>query len=189
MGKVIRVEAAERLLSIVYMDALAVALGRLGLPRRQVMDWLADMIFGWLEAGGRIVDEHGADLYFAPETIDEVHGKDGTVRVISAMMAHSVTPRQRRSRVSAMGRLIVYDAAFKATGMAVLSDTRQTEREAMRDMLRSLKGVWRVRYLRESKRLRRVHAGTKRSGFGLAIHLLRHRFAAEQVAWRAYQPA
>lgn len=189
MNEIIYVEPPERLLSIDYMDALADALCRLGLSRRKVMDWLADMIFGWLEAGGRIVDHNGVDLEFYPGSIDEVHGKDESVRVISDIMAHSVTARQRRPRVTTLNRLIVYDAAFKAFGSAVLLDTRRSERRKMRVLLRSFKGVWRVRYLREVKRLRRAHRGDRRVNYGLAVHLLRLRFAAEQAAWNERQAA
>jgi len=180
MSKIIQVEARERLLSVDYIEALALALLILGLSRRKVLDWLAELIFGWLEQGNIVVDEFGNELIFTDETIDDVHGKDASVRVISSIIDYGRgKPRKRRPRFTMIALLRVYDSAFKIAGRAVLADARRAEVERMRCIVRSFNPVRRARYVNEVRKLRSKHKGERQAHFSAAVRRLRLRYAEE----------
>lgn len=183
--KVIRVEAKERLICVAYVEVLALGLISLGLSRRKVLDWLAELIFGWLEEGGIVIDELGNELAFTDETIDDVHGKDATLRVISSIIDYGRgKPRRRKPRVSTLSLMQVYDTAFKIAGRPLLREARRAEVTRMRDLIRSSTPIQRVRYVHEVRRLRRTHQGERKVYYSAAVRSLRLRFAAELAASR-----
>lgn len=188
MQKIIQVEAAERLLSIDHIEALAVGLLSLHLSRRKVLDWLATLIFGWLEEGGIVIDEFGNELLFTDETIDDIHGKDATVRVISSIISHARgNPRRRRPRRSMLTLLQVYSAAFAIAGRPLLPEARRAELARMREIVRGFSPVYRARYVNEVRRLRREHDGERRAYYSAAVRSLRLRLTREQAHWAAHR--
>jgi hypothetical protein len=166
MGVII-VEATDRLVTIDYIEALAVALLKLGLSRRRTVDWLADTIFLWLEEGGEIVDELGHEVTFTDETIDDVHGRGKA--------------RQRSGRKSFGDLARVYDAAFKIAGRPVTPEARRTELTRMREVVRGFSQAQRRRYLRLVRDLRREHKGKQRAYYSAAVRRVRLQMAVEEA--------
>lgn len=186
MDKVIQVASREALLSTDYIEALAKGLISLVLPRRKVLDWLAELIFGWLESGGKVADEFGNELIFADETIDDVHGQDATVRVISSIIAYGRgKPRQRAGRISTLGFMRVYDAAFKIAGRPLLTAAREAEVHYMREIVRGFSPVVRARYVHQIRALRREYQGKRKAYFSAAVRRLRLRLSTEQARWKS----
>lgn len=88
----IYVAADHQLRCVDYVQQIAVATMALGLSRRKVAMWLADMVFGF--EGALLVP--GGKLYPRPDTlIDDVLGNDGSFRWLSNAMSFAThRPRQ-----------------------------------------------------------------------------------------------
>lgn len=127
MNKVIQVAPREALLSLDALYGLAVFLGTLPMSRRKVLDWLADVIFGWIEDGGVILDGEGIEIEIHDTIIDDAHGSDGG-RGISEMRARAVNRPQRRGRQSIWLRMALYDAASRiVTGRSIIDFAKEEE--------------------------------------------------------------
>lgn len=113
MSGVIRTEAREMLLSIDYVERLALAVVDLGLSRRKTPDWLASVIFGWAERGGTIIDGAGREIDIDDDLIDHAHGRDGSFTCVSVLKRSAFGTRRRKPRKALLRRLELYDAAFK----------------------------------------------------------------------------
>ena len=122
MNKEIRMAPREVLLSIAFIDALAEALKALremGVSRRKMLDWLAEVIFGLVEDGWIILDWDGEPIEIDDEIIDRAHGDDLHVTWPSTVIRSAGEPRKRRPRQSMLLRLGLYDIAFKAIGRPI----------------------------------------------------------------------
>lgn len=115
MGKVVQVSRREELLGLDAIYGLSALLRSLGLPRRKVFDWLADVVFGWIADGGVILDGEGREIQITPDLIDEAHGEDGSCKWISDVQRRSPDAPRRRSRSAMLIRLQLYDAASRIT--------------------------------------------------------------------------
>lgn len=181
MDKVIYVEAREVLLSRDYIAHLSASVSAMPISRREVLNWGSETLYDWLDFGGRVLTPEGEELDIYPGVFDDAHGEDGSGSWISCLRLRS-KPR-RASRATLLGRLRLYDSAFKASGRAVLPEPRQVEFERFRSLLRSFTPVWRARYIHEVRKLRRAHRGKHVVQYGAAVRRLRIRFEAEWRAW------
>ncbi|AZI37887.1 hypothetical protein NT2_13_00720 [Caenibius tardaugens NBRC 16725] len=109
----IRVHPRERLLSLDAIDGLAECLNVLNLPRRKVVEWLTDTLYGWIEQGGVVLSGEGEAIDIYPGIIDDAHGDDGSAVWISEQRRRAGHVPQRRPRQSMLLRLQLYDAAFR----------------------------------------------------------------------------
>jgi len=113
MAKEIQVAADHVLLSIDAIEKLANAVVALNLSRRKTPDWLADVIFGWIENGGVILDPEGNEIDIHDEIIDDAHGSDPSLRCIDDLKRKAKERPVRKPKMSMLLRLQLYDAAFK----------------------------------------------------------------------------
>lgn len=112
-SKIIRVHARDKLLGLDAIHGLADCLNALNLPRRQVVEWLTDTLYGWVEKGGVVVSGEGDIIDIYPGIIDDAHGEDGSAVWISEQRRRAANPPQRRPRQTMLLRMQLYDAAFR----------------------------------------------------------------------------
>jgi len=130
MNKVVRIASNEALLSLDAIFGLARFLDSLALPRRRTVDWLAGVIFGWIEDSGVILDGEGREIEITPDTIDDAHGLDGSFKWVSDVRSRTSNPPIRRPRKSILLRLQLYDAAARITaGRSILSYAEDRSKE------------------------------------------------------------
>jgi hypothetical protein len=123
MDNIIQVHRRERLLSLDAIYGLADRLNELGIARRLVIEWLADILHGWLEKGGIILSGEGDVIEIYAGIADDAHGEDGSGIWISEQRRRVSNPPQRRPRQSMLLRLQLYDAAFRISmGRSILDD-------------------------------------------------------------------
>lgn len=123
MGKFIQVHPRERLLSLDAIHGLADCLNALNLPRRQVVEWLTDTLYGWIESGGVVMSGEGEIIDIYPGIIDDAHGEDGSAIWISEQRRRATNPPRRRYRQSMWLRMALYDAAFRiALGVSIVEE-------------------------------------------------------------------
>jgi len=127
MGKVMQVHRRERLLSLDAVYGLADCLNDLDMPRRKVVEWLTDTLYGWIEDGGVVLSGEGEVIDIYPGIIDDAHGEDGSAIWISEQRRRAANPPQRKPRQSMLLRMQLYDAAFRiGTGRSIIPDGPNT---------------------------------------------------------------
>ncbi|MEC3949293.1 hypothetical protein [Sphingobium sp. HWE2-09] len=115
--RIITVEERERLLSLDFIEGLALRITALNLSRIRTTDWLADKIYGF---NGTIYGWDGRPLYIDPDIIDRSYGQDETCTWNSEVKVFARRPPLRRPRHSMLLRLALWDAAMKMNGTPVL---------------------------------------------------------------------
>lgn len=113
----IYIESRERLLSLDFIEGLAVRITDLNLSRVKSTDWLANIIYNF---NGTIYDWNGRRLYIDPDIIDRSYGEDDSGTWNSEVKAFAVHPPKRRPRHSLLLRLALWDGAMKINGTPVL---------------------------------------------------------------------
>jgi len=122
-SKIIRVHTRDKLLGIDAIHGLADCLNTLNLPRRQVVEWLTDTLYRWVEKGGVMMSGEGDIIDIYPGIIDDAHGEDGSAIWISEQRRRAANPPQRRPRQTMLLRLQLYDAAFRiGMGRSIMSE-------------------------------------------------------------------
>jgi len=118
----------ERLLSLDASHGLAECLNALDLPRRQVVEWLTDTLYGWLEKGGVVMSGEGDIIDIYPGIVDDAHGEDGSAIWISEQRRRLANPPRRRPRQTMLFRLQLYDAAFRiGMGRSIIPDAATSD--------------------------------------------------------------
>lgn len=121
MGKLVIVASRRELLGLDAIYGLSAFLNTVPESRRRVLDWLAEVIFGWLEEGGVILDADGNEIVIDADTIDLAHGDDGSARWVSDIRGRTANPPQRRPKSSLYLRLALYDSAARiSTGRSIV---------------------------------------------------------------------
>ncbi|MPT47980.1 MAG: hypothetical protein E2598_06110 [Sphingobium sp.] len=125
MNKTVMVATRQQLLSLDAIEGLADSLNELPIGRREVLNWLADVLHNWIEDGGTVLTEEGKELIIYSGIVDDAHGEDGSGSWISVQRRRKEhSPPQRRPRQSMLLRLQLYDAAFRiAHGRSIFRDT------------------------------------------------------------------
>ena len=113
----IYIESRERLLSLDFIEGLAVRITELNLSRIKSTDWLADKIYGFQ---GTIYDWDGRRLYIDSDIVDRSYGNDTCCTWNSEVKAFAVQRPKRRPRHSMLLRLALWDAAMKINCTPVL---------------------------------------------------------------------
>lgn len=114
----IYIESRERLLSLDFLEGLAVRITELNLSRVKTTDWLASKIFFF---DGTIFDWSGRPLYLDTGIVDRAYGRDIACSWNSEVKMFAARPPVRRPRHSMLLRLALWDAAMKINGTPVLS--------------------------------------------------------------------
>lgn len=114
----IYIESRERLLSLHFLEMLAVRIVELNLSRVKSTDWLACKIFFF---DGTIIDWNGRPLYLDSEIVDRSYGQDMAFSWNSEVKGFALRPPVRRPRHSLLLRLALWDAAMKINGTPVLN--------------------------------------------------------------------
>jgi hypothetical protein len=113
----IYIESRERLLSLDFIEGLAVRITELNLSRVKSTDWLADKIYTF---EGTIYGWDGRRLYIDSNIVDRSYGKDVSGTWNGEVKIFATQPPLRRPRHSMLLRLALWDAAFKMIGKPVL---------------------------------------------------------------------
>lgn len=113
----IHTESRERLLSLDFLYALSIKIGRLNLSRVKTTDWLADKIYTF---EGVIYDWNGRRLYVDSNIVDRSYGRDASGTWNSDVKRFVADPPKRSARHSMLLRLALWDAAMKINGTPVL---------------------------------------------------------------------
>lgn len=113
----IYIESRERLLSLDFIEGLAVRITELNLSRVKSTDWLADKIYSF---EGTMYGWDGRILYIDDDIVDRSYGKDASGTWNGEVKAFAVHPPKRRPRHSMLLRLALWDAGMKINGSPVL---------------------------------------------------------------------
>ncbi|MFS0735592.1 hypothetical protein ABC347_00945 [Sphingomonas sp. 1P06PA] len=113
----IYIETRERLLSLDFIEGLAIRITNLNLSRVKTTDWLADKIYTF---DGVIFDWSGNPLHIDSDIVDRSYGQDEACTWNSEVKVFATQPPQRRPRHSLLLRLALWDAAMKINGTPVL---------------------------------------------------------------------
>jgi hypothetical protein len=114
----IYIESRERLLSLDFLERLAVRIADLNLSRVKTTDWLASKIFFF---DGTIYDWNGRPLYLDTQIVDRAYGRDIACSWNSAVKVFAHRRPIRRPAHRSLLRLGLWDAAMKINGTPVLS--------------------------------------------------------------------
>jgi len=99
-----------RLLSKPYFRRLAIATANLGITRREIPNWMADVLFGY---EGVIIDAVGMPVELRDTAIDDAFNDDGSFRWLSDFMRFSHVPMKQNPQYKLVARLTLIDLAFK----------------------------------------------------------------------------
>lgn len=125
-ASIVRVHTREQLLSLDAIDGLAERLNELDLPRRRVVEWMTDTLYGWIEAGGVVLSGEGKVIDIYPGIVDDAHGEDGSAIWISEQRRRTENSPRRRPRQSMWLRMALYDAAFQiAFGTSIIEQNNR----------------------------------------------------------------
>lgn len=113
----IYIESRERLLSLDFLEGLAIRITELNLSRIKTTDWLACKIFFF---DGTIFDWNGKPLYLDTEIVDRSYGQDIAFSWNSEVKVFASRPPVRRPSHRMLLRLALWDAAMKINGTPVL---------------------------------------------------------------------
>jgi len=99
-----------QLRSRAYFRRLAIATSNLGLSRREIPNWMADVIF---EFKGVIRSHDGQTLNITDTAIDDAFRNDGSFRWLSDFMGFAERPLRQSPQMRIIVRLQLLDIAFK----------------------------------------------------------------------------
>jgi hypothetical protein len=114
----IYIESRERLLSLLFLERLAVRIAELNLSRVKSTDWLACKIFFF---EGTIFDWNGRPLYVDPEIVDRAYGQDESGTWNSEVKVFATRPPLRRPSHRLLLRLALWDGAMKINRTPVVT--------------------------------------------------------------------
>lgn len=110
----ITVAADHELMNKAYFSRLAMATAalkeELGLSRRSIADWMADVIYGY---EGKIVWPGGKLFSVSDTAIDDVFNGDGSFRWLSEFIRYGEVPPRIMPQVRLLDRLRLIDLAFR----------------------------------------------------------------------------
>jgi hypothetical protein len=106
--RVVIVASDRALLRTSHFHRLALATRELGLSRREIPNWIADVI---LNFKGDILTSGGAP--FEPCEVDEAFGDDGSFRWLSDFLRFAEVPSKQCPQKRILPRLRLIDLAFR----------------------------------------------------------------------------
>ncbi len=104
------VASDDQLKRISHFQRLAMACQALGLSRRELPNWMADVIYGFR---GKIVWPGGKPFDIEDEDIDGAFNDDGSFRWVSGFIAFSVKEPRQKPQGRMLRRLRLIDLAFR----------------------------------------------------------------------------
>lgn len=99
-----------QILSKPYFRRLAIATASLGLSRREIPNWMADVIFSY---EGLMLDPFSRPVEVRDTAIDDAFNDDGSFRWLSDFMRFAHAPIKQRPQLRVLERLVLLDLAFK----------------------------------------------------------------------------
>lgn len=108
--RVITVARDDELLRRSHFRRLATATRALGLSRREVPNWMADVIFGF---EGKIIWPGGKQFLLPDDAIDHAFGDDGSFRWLTDFMVFSERECRQAPQFRVLHRLRLIDLAFR----------------------------------------------------------------------------
>ena len=110
MTRRILVASDQELSNTHYCHRLAIATANLGLSRREIPNWMADVIFGF---DGRILWPDLRDFPITDTLIDDAFNDDGSFRWFSDFIQFKDRFPKQRPQHRILHRLRVIDLAFR----------------------------------------------------------------------------
>lgn len=108
--RVVTVARDDELLRRSHFQRLGTATRALNLSRREIPNWMADVIFGFK---GKIVWPGGMEFRVHDEAIDQAFGDDGSFRWLSAFMLFGERELRQSPQFRTLHRLRLIDLAFR----------------------------------------------------------------------------
>lgn len=108
--KLISVASDAELLRRSYFQRLAIATKALELPRREIPNWIADVIYSY---EGSIVWPNGDKFVVGDEDIDAAFNDDGSFRWLSDFLRFAETPPRQAPQLRVLSRLRLIDLALR----------------------------------------------------------------------------
>lgn len=108
--RVVIVARDDELLRRSHVQRLGTATRALGLSRREIPNWMADVIFGFK---GKIVWPGGREFVIHDEGIDRAFGDDGSFRWLSEFMLFGERELRQSPQFRTLHRLRLIDLAFR----------------------------------------------------------------------------
>lgn len=116
----ITVAAAEVLLSKPYFTALARRLELEEKSRRNIPDWMVEVLFAYLAANGVIRDGNGKRIPIPDNIIEQAfNGDEGSFKSLSEALIYAHRPRQRRTKRTLLLRMQLFDAIYRILGKPI----------------------------------------------------------------------
>lgn len=107
--KIISVASDSELMRRAYFQRLAIATRALDLPRREIPNWIADVIYAY---EGSIVWPNGDRFVVGDEDIDAAFNDDGSFRWLSDFLRFAQTPPRQAPQWRVLARLRLIDLAL-----------------------------------------------------------------------------
>jgi len=108
--RVVVVARDDELLRRSHVQRLGVATRALGLSRREIPNWMADVIFGFK---GKIIWSGGKTFLIPDEGIDKAFNDDGSFRWLSDFMLFGEREIRQSPQFRVLHRLRLIDLAFR----------------------------------------------------------------------------
>jgi len=108
--KIVSVARDSELLRRAYFQRLAIATKALELPRREVPNWIADVIYSY---EGSIVWPNGDRFTVGDEDIDAAFNDDGSFRWLSDFLRFAEAPPRQAPQLRVLSRLRLIDLALR----------------------------------------------------------------------------
>jgi len=108
--KIVSVASDSELLRRSYFQRLAIATKALELPRREIPNWVADVIYSH---EGSIVWPNGDRFVIDDEDIDAAFNDDGSFRWLSDFLRFAEIPPRQAPQLRVLSRLRLIDLAMR----------------------------------------------------------------------------
>lgn len=108
--KLVIVASDSELLRRSYFQRLAIATKALELPRREIPNWVADVIYA---CEGSIVWPNGDRFVIDDEDIDAAFNDDGSFRWLSDFLRFAEVPPRQAPQLRVLSRLRLIDLAMR----------------------------------------------------------------------------
>ena len=108
--KIVSVARDCELLRRAYFQRLAMATKALELPRREIPNWIADVIYAY---EGSIVWPNGDRFVVGDEDIDAAFNDDGSFRWLSDFLRFAEAPPRQAPQLRVLARLRLIDLALR----------------------------------------------------------------------------
>lgn len=110
---IVRMASDDEINCLVYFRRLCIAVKNSGLSRRKFPEWMATVIFEFMEIGGVILGPDGKPIAPLGDTAIDDAFQDGTFRYLSDVLRFVEKPRKQRPHKRLHDRIRMIDLALR----------------------------------------------------------------------------